>query len=143
MSRSPLWTAVAVALFAGPSAWAAQPVASGLVAPQTIAKAIRTLNEQDFEDVKANINCKTDRRPVVRIICRNRYLYDLATLNSKASAKLDENSGNRHENKGYGGIPPSTCRTFKCIYTFYKNEIDVSLGGLSPFADDQGTAPKP
>lgn len=145
MLRPPLRTAVAVAVavFAGPSAWGAQQAPAGIVAPETIAMALRTLNEQEFDDVKANINCKTSRSLVVRRICRDKYLYALATLNSKASAKLEENSGNRHESKGYGGVPPSTCLTFKCIYTFYKNEINTALGGLSPFADDQGTAPKP
>jgi hypothetical protein len=117
----------------------AQPADHGYVPTQKIDKALRTLDEY-YADVKAKINCGRDRFAVAKIICHNKYLYDLATLNSKAHAYAMENAAGSliNHKKGYGGIPPASCVTKKCIYAFYKNEINASLGDISPFLDEDG-----
>jgi hypothetical protein len=145
MIRTCLLTAFVV-LSASGEVCAAQTSDPGYVSSQKIDKALRTLDEY-YSDVKAKINCHRDRYVVAKIICRNKYLYDLATLNSKAHAYAMENAAGSliDHKKGYGGIPPLTCLTKKCIYAFYKSEINASLGDISPFseADEDGGKPAP
>jgi hypothetical protein len=122
----------------------AQPVDQGYVLAQKISESLRTLDEY-YRDVKVNVNCKRDRYAVAKIVCRDKYLYDLATLNSKSRAFSIENATHSKINhkRSYGRIPPATCLTKKCIYEFYKSEINASMGDVSPFADQGEDATKP
>lgn len=133
-----------LALAASPEVCVAQSAGQGYVSSQKIDEALRTLDEY-YSDVRVNIDCKRDRFFVARMICRDKYLYDLATLNSKARAFSVENATHSQisHKRRYGRIPPAVCVTKKCIYEFYKKEINAAMGDVSPFADQGEGATKP
>ena len=169
--------AAVVVLSADFEACAGQPADRGYVPSQKIDKALRSLDEY-YGDVETSVNCKRDRYVVAKTICRDKYLYNLATLNSRVCVLSIENATgtrlddhkyyhlsyiNRDEcpsskkkeeclppcvtkSKGkmkYGLIPPTTCVTKKCIYEFYKKEINDSGGDVSPFFNSGQDVTKP
>jgi hypothetical protein len=164
-------------LSAGFDVCVAEPADQGYVPAQKIAKALRALDEY-YSDVKTSINCQRDGYAVAKVVCRDKYLYELAMLNSKSCVLSIENATGdrlddhkyyhtkyikRHEcappkkkdeclppcvtkmrsKMTYGLIPPATCVTKKCIYEFYRKEINASGGDVSPFVDQGEDVTKP
>ena len=94
----------------------ARPADQGYISLQRIYKAIRTLNEY-YGDVRASVNCTIDRYPAAAIICRDKYLYAIATLNSMTCVLSIENAtGDRLDDHKYYHtryINPDECDSTK------------------------------
>jgi hypothetical protein len=120
MSRLSFLIALVV-LVTGFEVCGAQPADKGRaqvqkVSPQKIEAALRTLDEY-YGDVKVSIDCRRDKYPAAKIICRDKYLYNLATLNSRACVLSIENAtGSRLDDHKYyhlNYVDPSQCLSSK------------------------------
>ena len=80
---------------------------------------------------------------MAKLICKNKYLSDMELLNNRAQVYAIENATKSEiEHQKYRGTIPAKCRSKatkngieKCIYVFFKKNINDALGGESPFAE--------
>jgi len=126
--RNGLFSALALIVFATHSA-SSQRAYGKVVTDQDLDRSLNGLEEY-YGDVPSSVDCKIDKRLVVKLICNSKYLSDLELLNSRAQVYAIENATkSRIDHTRYQGDIPLECRSKVCIYEYYKKHIDDALGG--------------
>ena len=132
-----------VIIFGFSPAYTAQDSDSSRVPYSEIVKALHSKMLADYKKVPYGINCKKDKYVAARIVCTDKYLRLVELLYNRSSAYSVENLGAEIKNHSKFHAEQSDsddlrrfkeCQDKSCVYEFFKNEINNSMGGFSPFA---------
>jgi len=111
----------------------AQSANSGWVSDALIKKALDGLGDF-YADVPSAINCSKAKKMAEKLICGNPYLAQAELLNTRAQAYAIENATKRQvEHQRFRGEIPIACTNEACIYDYFRNQTNASLGGDSPY----------
>ncbi|WP_439816413.1 hypothetical protein [Zavarzinia sp. CC-PAN008] len=91
--------------------------------------------EQFYGDVPSAIDCNAFNQSVATtLICRDEYLMVAELLNTRSMVYAIENATKMEvEHRKWRGALPIHCLSDECIFRWFRDQTNDSLGGMSPY----------